>query len=228
MPEAYPENKDGFIVIAIDGGAASGKSTTARALAARLNLLHVDTGSHYRAVTAALLQNGVDVRDSEAVDARLQQLRLSSRIVGRQSIIELDGTTYASEQLRSPEVNAVVSAAAAQPCVRGFLKQYQRTQLDVAREKNFAGLVMEGRDIGSVILPEAPYRFFLEADVATRQVRREKEGQTDAIAQRDRADASRKSAPLTCPEGAVRLDTGVLAPDEVVAKITSMLTETAT
>ncbi|MGF1449430.1 MAG: (d)CMP kinase [Opitutales bacterium] len=219
MPETYPEKGDGFIVIAIDGGAASGKSTTARGLAEALHLLHVDTGSHYRAVTAALLDQGVDLERPDAVERALQTLELTTCLDNRQARTVLNGKTYSTTALRADTVNAQVSAVAAQPAVRKFLKAYQRGQVEVARSHSFKGVVMEGRDIGSVILPDARYRFFLEADTATRQQRREKEGQQDAIAQRDAADSRRASAPLTCPEGAVRIDTGLLSPVDVVQRI---------
>ncbi len=219
MPDPYPETGDSFVVIAIDGGAASGKSTTARGLSDALNLLHVDTGSHYRAVTAALLARGVSLESLEAVEQALSELELSTQVDGRQARIQLGGRSFEMAELRSDAVNASVSAVAAQPAVRAFLKAYQRSQLDVARTQGLGGVVMEGRDIGSVILPDTPHRFFLEADAATRQARRTREGQQDAIAQRDAADSRRASAPLTCPEGAVRINTGQASPEAVVRQI---------
>jgi len=208
-----------FPVIAIDGGAASGKSSTARALAKDLHLMHVDTGSHYRAVTCALLRAGVSADDKDAVAHTLKTLRLDSQVEGLSSRIALDGEVIAQDDLRSPEVNASVAKFAAVPAVRDFLKEYQRGQRALAHEKGFAGLIMEGRDIGSVIFPHAPLRFFLEADATVRAARRAAEGQSDAVAERDRQDSGRKTAPLTCPAGAERVDNSALTLDEVVAHL---------
>lgn len=206
-----------FPVVAIDGGAASGKSSTARALAGELHLMHVDTGSHYRALTHALLRAGVSPDDEDGVARALKTLALGSQIEGLSSRIALDGEVIAPEHLRSPEVNAAVAKFAAVPAVRDFLKDYQRGQRALAHEKGFSGLVMEGRDIGSVIFPHAPLRFFLEADESVRAARRAAEGQRDAVGERDRQDAGRKTAPLTCPQGAQRVDNSALSLAEVVA-----------
>jgi len=103
------------------------------------------------------------------------------------------------------------------------LFDYQRAQVSVARKEGYAGLIMEGRDIGSVIFPDADFRFFLYADEATRAARRAKEGQTDSIAERDKRDSQRKTAPLTCPEGATRVDTGPLTLEGVVEHITQII-----
>jgi cytidylate kinase len=212
-------NASGFIAIAIDGGAASGKSTTARALAERLNLLHVDTGAHYRAVTAALLEAGVGPDEPEAVEAALAKASLETRVEGKSARVVLNGQPPDQARLRSAAVNRAVSAFAALPKVRAFLREYQRAQMDVARERGFAGLVMEGRDIGTVILPDAPYRFFLQADPETRAERRRREGQDDAVASRDQSDSSRATAPLARAPGAVVVDTARLDPEATVAFI---------
>lgn len=212
-----------FIIIAVDGGAASGKSSTSRVLAEQFNLLHVDTGSHYRAVTAALLRQGTPVQDPQAVAGFLQQVRLDTQLDGRNARIRLGGVCPEPDELRSAQVNDTVSQVASQPAVRQFLFEYQRSQAELAREKNFAGLIMEGRDIGSVIFPAADLRIFLEADPATRAARRAAEGQSDAIAQRDAQDAARKTAPLKCPEGATRIDSSSLTLEQVVAKIGELI-----
>ena len=114
-------------------------------------------------------------------------------------------------------MNAVVSNFAAIAEVREFLKNYQRSMREFAAENGFAGLIMEGRDIGSVIFPDANARIFLDADEETRAARRAAEGITDSIKKRDALDRNRKVAPLVCPEGAVRIDTSHLTKDEVVA-----------
>lgn len=195
-----------FIIVAIDGGAASGKSSSSRALSERFNLLHVDTGSFYRAITAELLARGVKPSDLPAVKAALSQLSLGTRLQGRSAQMEIGGRV-AGDEIRSGEVNANVSHFAAIPEVRTALLDYQRGQASVARAQGLAGLVMEGRDIGSVIFPDADFRFFLHADPAERVRRREKEGHRDSIAERDRLDSGRKTAPLACPAGATSIDT---------------------
>ncbi|WP_309398040.1 (d)CMP kinase [Cerasicoccus maritimus] len=211
--------KPDFVIIAVDGGAASGKSSTSRLVAERLNLMHVDTGSHYRAVTFALLQKGVGPDDEAAVAERLKSIPLSTELDGRSARIALDGRVPTKDELRSEAVNNAVSPYAAVPAVRQFLFDYQRAQADIARENNFTGLIMEGRDIGSVIFPDATLRVFLEADAATRAERRAAEGQSDSIEKRDKIDSSRKTAPLTCPDGAYKIDNSNLTLEEVVEEI---------
>lgn len=221
-----PNQKPPFTVVAIDGGAASGKSSTSTLLAGRLNLLHVDTGSHYRAVTFACLREGLEPKPSPELDAFLQGLRFHSLVEGNASRVSLDGVTPMSpQQLRSTEVNAAVSPFSALPQVRHAVKAYQRSQVEVARQAGFSGLVMEGRDIGTVILPEADLKVFLQADTATRQRRREKEGATDAIRDRDHRDASRATAPLRAADDAVRIDNSTIGLDAVVERIVQLVRE---
>lgn len=195
-----------FIIVAIDGGAASGKSSSSRALSDRFNLLHVDTGSFYRAITAELLRRNVSATDLAAVKAALANLKLTTRVTGRSAQMEIGGR-IAGEEIRSREVNAHVSHFAAIPEVRTALLAYQRDQANVARAHGFRGVVMEGRDIGSVIFPDADFRFFLHADPDERARRRANEGHHDSIAERDRIDSGRKTAPLACPAGATSIDT---------------------
>jgi cytidylate kinase len=213
-----------FIIVAIDGGAASGKSSTARALAGRFNLLHVDTGSFYRAVTAELLRRGVRAEDLPAVHAALAQLHLGTRLAGRTAVMEINGRA-AGDEIRGEAVNAAVSHFAAIPGLRAALMAYQRGQADVARKHGFHGLVMEGRDIGSVIFPNADFRFFLQADLAERKRRRDDEGRVDIIQERDRLDLSRPNAPLACPPGAIAIDSTHLSLDEVVQKAAKLIGE---
>ena len=202
----------------MDGGAAVGKSSTSRALAERLNLMHVDTGGHYRTLTSALLKAGVTPEDASVAE-RLSAMQLQTALDGRSAHLSVNDEVPAEGDIRSPEVNASVSKFAAIPAIRQALFDYQRGQAEVALTEGFAGLIMEGRDIGSVIFPDADHRFFLEADEATRTARRAKEGQTDSIADRDKMDTSRKNAPLICPEGATRVDTGPRTLEEVVDHI---------
>jgi cytidylate kinase len=214
--------KNPFLIVAIDGGAASGKSSTARALAGRFNLLHVDTGSFYRAVTAELLRRGVPAGDWPAVQPALADLRFGTRIEGRMAVMEINGRA-AGDEIRGEAVNAAVSHFAAIPGLRAALLAYQRGQADVARAHGFRGLVMEGRDIGSVIFPNADFRFFLRADLAERKRRREDEGRVDKIQERDRLDLSRPTAPLACPPGAVAIDSTHLSLDEVVESAAKLI-----
>lgn len=208
-----------FLIIAIDGGAAAGKSTTARALSSRFNFLHIDTGSYYRALTAELLRRGLNPAEVNAVESALAELPLGTVVDGRRAQIEVGGRLVPEAELRGAAVNAAVSHFAALPAVRAALLAYQRDQARIAREHRFAGLVMEGRDIGTVIFPDADFRFFLHADPEERARRRAAEGQQDSIAERDRLDSTRKASPLLCPPGAIDIDSTFLSLDEVVARV---------
>lgn len=211
-----------FIIVAIDGGAASGKSSTARSLSERFNLLHSDTGSYYRAVTAEMLRCGASADDLHSVKEALDEMRLGTRIEGRSARIEISGR-LPGEEIRSKEVNDAVSHFAAIPELRAALLSYQRGQADAARKGNFAGLVMEGRDIGSVIFPDADFRFFLHADLAERERRRLKQGQVDQVTERDRLDMSRKTAPLSQSAGAISIDTTTMTIAEVADAMASVI-----
>lgn len=212
-----------FTIIAIDGGAASGKSSTSRALSERFNLLHVDTGSFYRTLTAELLHQGVQPDDATAIAKTATALRLETDVAGRRAQMKVNGRIVPDAEIRTAAVNASVSHFAAVPELRAALLAYQRGQTDVAKTHGFPGLVMEGRDIGSVIFPDAHYRFFLHADPVERARRRAAEGQTDSIAERDRLDTTRKSAPLSIPEGAIDIDSTHLTLAQVVDRISQAL-----
>jgi len=213
-----------FIIVAIDGGAASGKSSTSRALSERFNFLHVDTGSYYRAITAELLRQGLRTEQVNEVKALLPSLHLGTQVDGRSARMELGGRVVPEAEIRGPEVTAAVSHFAAIPEVRAALLAYQRNQAEVARAHGFRGMVMEGRDIGSVIFPDADLRFFLHADVEARARRRELEGRADAVAERDRLDATRKTAPLVLASGAIDIDSTYLNLAQVVDKIAELIT----
>lgn len=213
-----------FIIIAIDGGAASGKSSTARALSERFHLLHVDTGSFYRAITWKLLQAGIAPDDETVVGAALARLPLATQVDGRSARMKI-GTWTPGDEIRSAPVNESVSRFAAMPVVRRFLLGYQRGQAEVARRGGFRGLVMEGRDIGSVIFPDADLRFFLSADPAARARRRAAEGHTDQIHERDKLDQQRENSPLVCPAGAIAIDSTNLTLEEVVARMAAQVEE---
>ena len=211
-----------FTLIAIDGGAASGKSSTSRILAERFNLLHVDTGSFYRHITYELLRRNVSHADHAAIVKAVAGLQFDTRLNGRSAQMLIDGQP-AGDEIRGQNVNEHVSHYAAIPEVRAALLAYQRGQVDVAQRHGFRGLVMEGRDIGSVIFPNADFRFFLHADPVERAKRRAAEGRQDSIAERDRLDASRKTAPLVVPPGAIDIDSTFLNLEQVVEKMAAMI-----
>ena len=213
-----------FIIVALDGGAAVGKSSTARSLAKRFGLMHVDTGAHYRTLCHALLQKGANPWQEELIAKHLAEFQFDTRLGGRSARLCINGTVPDDAEIRSPKVNANVSKFAAISALRDYLFQYQRSQAELAHTHVYNGLIMEGRDIGSVIFPNADCRIFLYADEATCAARRVKEGQTDAIATRDEMDKSRKTAPLVCPEGATRIDTSTLTLKEVIEKIENLIT----
>lgn len=187
------------IAIAIDGPAASGKSTLAKQLAERLGLVMVNSGAMYRAITWRALQEGIDPADEKAVAAMLEGLEIQCSSRGLFSTIAIDGVDP-EDQLRSEGVNANVSAISAIPAVRERLIELQRSYLE------HTGVVMEGRDIGSVVFPDTPYKIYVTADESVRAKRRGDDGEVDSIAKRDAADSQRKTAPLVIPEGAAVLD----------------------
>jgi len=211
-----------FIIIAIDGGAASGKSSSSKILSERFNLLHVDTGSFYRHITFELLRLGVTHTDLPALKTALAGLKFTTRLNGRSAQLLIDGQS-AGEEIRGQNVNEHVSHYAAIPEVRHALLGYQRGQVEVAKKNGFRGLVMEGRDIGSVIFPDADFRFFLHADPAERAKRRAREGQQDSIAERDRLDSSRKASPLTASAGAIDIDSTFLTLEQVVDQMAALI-----
>ncbi len=199
-------------VIAIDGPAASGKSTVARRLATELGYSHIDTGSMYRALTWRLLALGIDISDPTAVAGALAQIDVKTGVEGGQLLQRLDGldpTPYIKED----RVSAGVSSVASVPEVRALLVALQRGLLD------YGDLVMEGRDIGSNVFPETPCKFYIDADPEVRAQRRAAEGQVDEIAHRDRQDATRKASPLTTAPDAVVVDSTHMSIEEVVQEV---------
>jgi cytidylate kinase len=160
--------------------------------------------------------------DQPALDRALAGLVFTTRLNGRSAQLLIGGQP-AGDEIRSQQVNGNVSHYAAIPEVRHKLLGYQRDQVDVARAHGFRGLVMEGRDIGSVIFPAADFRFFLHADPAERAKRRAKEGGQDSIAERDRLDSSRKAAPLVVPIGAIDIDSTFISLEQVVEKMAGLI-----
>ena len=206
-------------VIAIDGPAGAGKSTVARALAVRLGLEYLDTGAMYRAVTLAAMRRGIDPADVDRVAALAKEVSLE---VGEQGVL-VDGFDATSD-IRSPEVTTAVSAVAANSRVRAELVQRQRRW---AHERG--GGVLEGRDIGSVVFPDAELKLYLTASPRVRAERRGAEtgGDVDeieaSIAERDRHDRSRADGPLVEAAGSIVVDTTGLSIDQVLERIEHLL-----
>jgi cytidylate kinase len=186
--------------IAIDGPAASGKSTLARELAKRLGIVMVNSGAMYRAVTWKALQECIDPSDSVAVVAMMDRIDIHCGEIGVTSNITINGVDP-SAQLRSEEINSNVSAISAIPEVRRRLVNLQRNYLD------HTSIIMEGRDIGSVVFPDTPFKIYVDADESVRSARRTHVGEVDSVAKRDAADSERTHAPLMVADGAVILDT---------------------
>jgi len=198
-----------FRAVAIDGPAASGKSTVAKRLAASLGLIMVNSGAMYRAVTWQILGEGVDPGDSKAVIAALVEMEIVCGVEDGVSNISINGRLLADE-LRSAEVNHNVSKVAAIPEVRECLMALQRAYRDAS------DVVMEGRDIGSVVFPDTPYKLYIDASEEVRRARRAKDGEADAVAARDAQDSQRKTAPLKISDGAIVIDSSELGIDDVV------------
>ena len=172
-----------------------------------------------------MLQSFVNPEDTQAVNNSLSRIKLSTVISGNSAFLALNNKVLSEAELRSAVVNASVSQFAAIPEVRAFILAYQRNQVLVAQQNGFGGLIMEGRDIGSIVLPQATVRIYLEADASARNQRRKDEGIVDSIVQRDKIDSSRTSAPLICAPGAIRIDNTHLSLSEVVEKIEKLILE---
>ena len=207
------------LVIAIDGPAGAGKSTVGRALAARLGLDYLDTGAMYRAMTFAALRRGVPEGDLAAVAAMAPDVDL--RVVD--GVVTVDGLD-ATAAIRGREVTQAVSQVAANPMVRSVLVEQQRVWVDER-----GGGVVEGRDIGSVVFPDADLKLFVTASPRVRAERRVREigGDVDeverSIIQRDRYDSDRDHSPLTETDDAITVDTTGMTIDEVVEHILGVL-----
>jgi len=207
-------------VVAIDGPSGSGKSTVAREVARRLGLEYLDTGAMYRAVTFAVLRRGLDPSESDVVAALAPDLEIKVA----DGVTTVDGVD-ASVEIRGPEVTRAVSAVAANPAVRHEMVQRQRDWI-VAR----GGGVVEGRDIGAVVWPDADVKVYLTARLEARAERRHKEIEEldyDSVAAdmatRDAIDSSRDASPLTEAPGSVVIDTSDRSIDEVVAAVLELL-----
>lgn len=209
------------MVIAIDGPAGSGKSTVAKAVAVRLGLDYLDTGAMYRSVAFAALRGGVDPEDGEVVGNLARNVDLEIDATGKVTVDGVDATI----EIRGPEVTRAVSIVAANPAVRTEMRARQRQW--VAKR---GGGVMEGRDIGTVVFPDAKLKVYLDASPEVRAARRSKEVSdlsyetvaTD-LARRDALDQNRTHDPLRTADDAVVIDTSDLSVDEIVDAIMGCL-----
>ena len=191
------------VVIAIDGPAASGKSTVARALAARLGYRFLNSGDLYRAVTWACLQRGIDCHDVGAVASATGETRVEVGCDGSEYFPLVDNEDPRAH-LRKDQVNANVSPVSAVPAVRYIVSAAIRSHA-LGRQT-----VIEGRDIGSAVFAETPYKFYIDAPAHVRQRRRRNQGQNEEIARRDLIDSTRKTDPLTVAPGATVIDSSAL------------------
>ncbi len=208
------------LVIAIDGPAASGKSTTAKLVAARLGYLHIDTGAMYRAFTLKLLRSGLDGFYSRKIAQLAEATRIELQPENGSLKVLLDGEDV-TEKIRSPEVTAAVSSVSTVREVRLAMVKEQR------RLGQAGGVVLEGRDIGTVVFPDADLKIFMVASIEARALRRQREMEAQGIVadletlikeirERDEKDSSREESPLRKADDAIVLDTSTMTIDEQV------------
>jgi CMP/dCMP kinase len=205
-----------FSVIAIDGPAASGKSTVARRLAQFLGFSFVNSGSMYRAVAWVAHLHKINPGDTAEVSKRLSAVSLEFDISEKESFILINGENP-DQHLKEEVVNRTVSAISAIPEVRSFLLPHLR---GFARLDN---IVMEGRDIGSTVFPETPFKFYIDAAPEVRARRRAAQGLKDNLAHRDRADSSRRSSPLVIADDAEVIDSSSLSIAGVIDEVLNRL-----
>ena len=223
---------DGGLILAVDGPSGTGKSTMCRALAKKLDAKYVDTGAMYRVATLAVLRAGVDPADTDAVIEATADLPLEVSDDPDSTAVLFAGEDVARE-IRGPEATQHVSAVSAIPQVRVNLVELQRK---LAREAGRA--IVEGRDIGTVVLPDAPAKVYMTASAEVRAKRRYdqdvaagREVDFDAVLadvkRRDEADSSRKTSPLRPADDAEIVDTSDMTPDEVLAALTAVVERSA-
>jgi cytidylate kinase len=203
-------------VVAIDGPAASGKSSVARALAKQIGFDYVNSGAMYRAMTWHILNHGVAPGDAAAIIRLVENTRIDCTLDRDGSHILIDGTDP-SPHLCDDQVNDNVSLVSSVPRLREIL---------VEKMRGYAidhDIVMEGRDIGSVVFPDTPYKFYIDASPDVRLRRRQAQGLRDQIAARDRADSSRRASPLIIAEDAHVIDSSNLTIEGVVGEIIGRL-----
>jgi cytidylate kinase len=205
------------VVIAVDGPAASGKSSVSRELARRLGFSYVNSGALYRALTWLILRElSPEKQTDEEVACYLPSADIVMELVDRVAVVRVHGRVL-EDELCGEEVNRNVSRLSALSALRAFVLERLRGFAD------HYNLVMEGRDIGSVVFPETPYKFYLDASPEVRRQRRASQGQEDSILQRDRIDSTRVAAPLTIADDALVIDSTHLTLDGVVGEIIGRL-----
>lgn len=209
------------LVIAVDGASGSGKSSTSRGVAAALGLRYLDTGAQFRAMAVAMLKRGVDVNNGAAVAEFASVPVLESGTDPKNPTILLDGVDVDAD-IRGGAATSAVSPVATVPEVRARLLQMQREII------GDGGIVVEGRDIGSVVAPNADLKIYLSADPAARAARRALEAGGDQestkaeLLRRDAIDSTRATAPLVVPEGAIHVDSTYDSLEEVIARIVAL------
>ena len=208
-------------VVALDGPSGTGKSTVARRLARELGARYLDTGAMYRGVTAAVLANHANLDDPQAIGEIASRIAMEITTEAEPAVVHVDGADV-TDRIRSAEVTAAVSAVSAVPAVRDLLVAEQRRLIGAG------GIVVEGRDIGSVVWPRAEPKVYLTASEVVRARRRAGETGGDvaavaeAIARRDHLDSTRVASPAVRPDGSVELDTSDLTIDQVVEILVDM------
>jgi cytidylate kinase len=206
-------------VVAIDGPAASGKSSVARSLARRLGFAYVNSGAIYRAITWHILQKGIDTTDACRVTQAVESAQIACHLQNNESRIFIDNVDP-TDYLRNDRVNEKVSHVSSVPRVREIVVRKMR---DCARNHD---VIVEGRDIGSVVFPDTPYKFYIDASPDVRSRRRAAQGERDEIKMRDHADSSRPVSPLVIAQDAHVIDTSHLTiegvVDEIIARLKQM------
>ena len=210
-----------YICIAIDGPAGAGKSTVAKSISRQLGIIYLDTGAMYRAVALKAIRSGIATKDAEKLAEMVSNIDIRIEYIGNEQRIFLDGSDVTG-MIRTPEVSIGASDVSAIPAVRLKMVELQR---EIAREND---VVMDGRDIGTYVLPEAKYKFFITASLEERAKRRFEEMQSKGtsgatldevmkdIAYRDKNDSTRAFAPLSKASDAIEIDTTELDPQQVI------------
>jgi cytidylate kinase len=227
-----PERGAAHTVVAVDGPSGSGKSSVSRAVASQFGYRYLDTGAMYRAVALWMSERGIDLNDQQAVADEVPHVELRSITDPSAPGIELAGRDVA-QAIRVDAVTSTVSAVSAVPVVRQVLVQMQRDEVTAALNAG-TGIVMEGRDIGTTVLPNADIKFFLTADHEARAQRRAAQDQQEgrggevdsaaaSLAARDAADSSRKASPLKRADDAIEIDATFMTFDEVVQRVVELV-----
>jgi len=214
----HSSQRDFLRVIAIDGPAASGKSSVARELARRLRFVYVNSGAIYRAITWHILEKGIDAEDLDRIARALDSAAVTSCLWDGESRVLIDNVDP-TDHLRDDRVNESVARVSRLPVVREIVGKKLH---DTARSED---LVVEGRDIGSVVFPDTSYKFYVDASPEVRLQRRVAQGERDEIALRDQADSSRPVSPLVIAKDAHVIDTSYLTVEKVVSEIFARLKE---